>query len=306
MADPQRQAAGVTGCGFGPHLIQRQPQRRGEAAASGDHVGGLHPVGQVDHGQVAGAVAVDLGREADRVRILGDGGVDADSCTDSSARRTSSAVSLRYALPSRHPVGDRLVRRPTRPRRGGTASTASASSRHRARPRQDGSTASDAARAKHRDQDRPAPARTDADGGHRASARRRRRRGRRRPDAGASCLPPRWPSATAGRPAYQRTGHREHGGLGRVLRDPDRVIGEDVASISAQVPHRRAQTTPRPRPIGQDRPPLLLADQHLSRDLLGHINRAANPARSVIHRLGILDTVPDIDTIVIRLDRAET
>ena len=67
MADPQGQAAGVPGGGLGPDLIQRQPQPGGQAPAAGDHVGGLDPVGQVDHGQVPGAVPVDLGRERDRV-----------------------------------------------------------------------------------------------------------------------------------------------------------------------------------------------------------------------------------------------
>ena len=105
MPDPQRQAAGVAGGGLGPDLIQRQPQPGGQPPAAGDHVGGLHPVGQVDHGQVPGAVAVDLGREGDRVRVLRDGGVDAGQLhrqqRPADQFRGQLAVRLALATPGR-------------------------------------------------------------------------------------------------------------------------------------------------------------------------------------------------------------
>ena len=119
MPHPQRQAAGVPGGGLGPHLIQRQPQARGQAAAAGDHVGGLDPVRQVDHGQVPGAVPVDLDREADRVRVLGHRGVDPGQlhAQQRPADQFRGQLAVRLAL--RHAVGDRLVRRAARPGRDG-------------------------------------------------------------------------------------------------------------------------------------------------------------------------------------------
>ncbi len=119
MADPQRQAAGVAGGGLGPDLIQRQPQPGGQPSAAGDHVGGLHPVGQVDHGQVPGAVAVDLGREGDRGRVLGDGGVDPGQLHRQQRPADQFGGQLAVRLALGHPVGDRLVGRRPSPRRGG-------------------------------------------------------------------------------------------------------------------------------------------------------------------------------------------
>ena len=142
----------------------------------------------------------------------------------------------------------------------------------------------------------PPPRATDADGAHRASATPQRRHGRRQPAEGASCPPPRLPTATPARSRVPTPTGAHAQSFTAYFGNRTVVIRHHVAGVSAQVPHRRAQTTPRPRPLGQDRPPLLLPDHHLSRDVLGHIHRPADPARTVINRLGILDAVPDIDT----------
>ena len=274
MPDPQRQAAGVPGGGLGPDLIQRQPQPRGQPPAAGDHVGGLHPVRQVHHGQVPGAVPVDLGRERDRVRVLRHGRVDPGQLhrQQRAADQFRGELAVRLALA--HPVGDRLVRRAARPRRH----------RHRQRqrgqppqrqPRQDGQQGR--ARGQHdgaADQDGPPPAGLALAAGI---------QGQPCPGValvgGSLAQVPvpflgRGPPDQPGRGA-ERAGHRVHRGLDGVLRRADRVEPRVIAGLLGRPRQRGGQRGAGRQPRRHDRRAHAAAARGERARLVLRVDRAA-------------------------------
>ena len=274
MADPQGQAAGVPGGGFGPDLIQRQPQPRREASAAGDHVGGLHPVGQVHDGQVPGAVAVDLLRKRDGVGVLGDRGVDPGQLHRQQRPADQLGGQLAVGLALRHAVGDGLVGRAARPRRGGHRGGQDRQPPQR-QPRHDGQ--HDRPRGQYcraGQQDRPPPARLALAAGV-----------QRQPLRGVPVVGGGLPQVPVAlfrrRPPDQprhdahRAGHRVQQRLGRVLRRADGVEAHVIAGLLHRPPQRGGHSGAGGQPRRDDRRPDLAAPGAGRARLVGRVHRRA-------------------------------